>query len=73
MTNRLIIIPYISDHGKIIMESQMNHMLTQRDAEFIKKDNNVECISLEQDGLAFTGLINDKVVAAAGMKRWNWN
>ncbi len=53
----------------MILESQMNHMLTQRDAEFIKKDNNVECISLEQDGLAFTGLINDKVVAAAGMKR----
>ncbi len=35
MTNRLIIIPYISDHGKIIMESQMNHMLTQRDAEYV--------------------------------------
>ena len=69
MTNRLIIIPYISDHGKIIMESQMNHMLTQKDASFIIKDNNKECMSLEQDGLAFTGLINNEVIAAAGMKR----
>ncbi len=32
-------------------------------------DNNIECMSLEQDGMAFTGLINDKIVAAAGMKR----
>jgi RimJ/RimL family protein N-acetyltransferase len=69
MTNRLIIIPYTQNHGKIIMQSQMNHMLTQRDAEYIKNDNNIECMNLEQDGMAFTGLINDKIVAAAGMKR----
>ena len=69
MTNRLIIIPYKQDHGKIIMESQMNHMLTQQDAEYITKDNNIECMSLEQEGMAFTGLINDKIVAAAGMKK----
>lgn len=69
MTNRLIIIPYTQDHGKIIMQSQMNHMLTQKDAQFIIKDNNKECMDLEQEHLAFTGLINDKVIAAAGMKR----
>jgi RimJ/RimL family protein N-acetyltransferase len=69
MTNRLIIIPYTQNHGKIIMESQMNHMLTQKDASFIIKDNNKECMDLEQEHLAFTGLINDKVIAAAGMKR----
>ena len=51
------------------MESQMNHMLTQKDASFIIKDNNKECMDLEQEHLAFTGLINDKVIAAAGMKR----
>jgi RimJ/RimL family protein N-acetyltransferase len=44
-------------------------MLTQKDASFIIKDNNKECMDLEQEHLAFTGLINDKVIAAAGMKR----
>jgi len=69
MTNRLIIIPYRQDHGRLIMESQMNHMLTQKDGSFIINDTNNECMSLEQEGMAFTGLINDKVIAAAGMKR----
>jgi len=69
MTNRLIIIPYTQNHGKIIMQSQMNHMLTQKDGSFIINDTNNECMSLEQEGMAFTGLINDKVIAAAGMKR----
>jgi RimJ/RimL family protein N-acetyltransferase len=69
MVNKLIIIPYKQNHGKIIMQSQMNHMLTQKDASFIINDNNKECMDLEQEHLAFTGLINDKVIAAAGMKR----
>ena len=47
----------------------MNHMLTQKDASFIINDTNKECMDLEQEHLAFTGLINDKVIAAAGMKR----
>lgn len=51
------------------MQSQMNHMLTQKDAQFIINDTNKECMDLVQEGLAFTGLINDKVIAAAGMKR----
>ena len=51
------------------MQSQMNHMLTQKDASFIINDTNKECMDLEQEHLAFTGLINDKVIAAAGMKR----
>jgi hypothetical protein len=62
MVNRLIIIPYRQDHGRLIMESQMNHMLTQKDASFIIKDNNKECMDLEQEHLAFTGLINDKLL-----------
>ena len=69
MTNRLIIIPYRQDHGRLIMESQMNHMLTQKDASFIIKDNNKECMDLEQEHLALTGWINVQVIAAAGMKR----
>jgi len=69
MINKLIIIPYIPKHGKIIMQSQMNHMLTQQDADYLKNDNNTECMNLEQEGMAFTGVINDKVIAAAGMKR----
>jgi RimJ/RimL family protein N-acetyltransferase len=69
MTNRLIIIPYTQDHGKIIMQSQMNHMLTQKDASFIINDTNKECMDLEQEGLSFAGLINNEVIAAAGMKR----
>jgi RimJ/RimL family protein N-acetyltransferase len=44
-------------------------MLTQKDAQFIINDTNKECMDLEQEHLAFTGLINDKVIAAAGMKR----
>ncbi len=68
MANKLIIIPYKQNHGKIIMQSQMNHMLTQKDAQFIINDTNKECMDLEQEHLAFTGLINDKVIAAAGMK-----
>jgi RimJ/RimL family protein N-acetyltransferase len=69
MVNKLIIIPYKQNHGKIIMQSQMNHMLTQKDAQFIINDTNKECMDLEQEHLAFTGLINDEVIAAAGMKR----
>lgn len=65
----LIIIPYRQDHGRLIMQSQMNHMLTQKDASFIINDTNKECMDLEQEGLAFTGLINNEVIAAAGMKR----
>jgi len=69
MMANLIIIPYRQDHGRLIMQSQMNHMLTQKDASFIINDTNKECMDLEQEGLAFTGLINNEVIAAAGMKR----
>jgi len=41
MANKLIIIPYKQNHGKIIMQSQMNHMLTQKDAQFIINDTKV--------------------------------
>jgi len=61
---KLTIIPYIANHGKLIMQSQMNHSKTQADSYFIG-----ECQNLEQEGLAFTGLINDKIIASAGMKK----
>jgi len=44
-------------------------MLTQKDVLFIIKDNNKECMDLEQEHLAVTGVIKYKVIAAAGMKR----
>ena len=34
MDNKLNIVPYISKHGKIILASQMNHVLMDKDAEF---------------------------------------
>jgi hypothetical protein len=62
--NNLIIIPYISDHGKIILSSQMNHILTQKDADY-----DGDPASLVEDGLAFTGMYNNKIIAAGGMKK----
>ena len=67
--DRLVIIPYISDHGKIVMQSQMNHKLMQLDANFLVNDNMNECMNLEENGLAFTGAINRQVIACAGIKR----
>lgn len=67
--DRLVIIPYISDHGKIVMQSQMNHKLMQLDANFLVNDNMNECMNLEENGLAFTGAINRQIIACAGIKR----
>jgi hypothetical protein len=65
--NKLLIIPYVSAHGKIILESQMNHNLSQLDAEYIKESAN-----LEEKNMAFTCVIGDKIVASAGIKKiWN--
>ena len=62
--NKLLIIPYVSSHGKIILESQMNHNLSQLDAEYIKESAN-----LEQENMAFTCVIGDKIIASAGIKK----
>ena len=57
MTNKLIIIPYKADHGKIIMASQLNHVISQLEVDYIKESSN-----LEEEHMAFTCLINDKVI-----------
>jgi RimJ/RimL family protein N-acetyltransferase len=63
MDNILHIVPYIANHGKIILSSQMNHALMDKDATF-----DGETMNLEQPGLAFTCMINNEPIASAGMK-----
>ena len=63
MDNILQIVPYIANHGKIILSSQMNHALMDKDAAF-----DGETMNLEQPGLAFTCMINNEPIASAGMK-----
>ena len=65
--NLLQIVPYISKHGKIILANQMNHVLMDQDAKF-----DGDAMELEQDGLAYTCIINNEPIASAGMKIiWN--
>ena len=65
--NLLQIVPYISKHGKIILANQMNHVLMDQDAKF-----DGDAMELEQDGLAYTCIINNAPIASAGMKIiWN--
>jgi hypothetical protein len=61
------IVKYKGEHGQYIMKQQMNHMLMDKDMEF---DGNA--MNLEQENLAFTGMIDGKPIFAAGMKIiWN--
>ena len=61
--NLLQIVPYIATHGKIILASQMNHVLMDKDAQY-----DGDAMQLEQNGLAYTCIINDEPIASAGMK-----
>ena len=61
--NILNIVPYIATHGKIILASQMNHVLMDKDAQF-----DGDAMELEQNGLAYTCMINNEPIASAGMK-----
>jgi hypothetical protein len=45
------------------MQSQMNHVLMQKDMSYLK-----ETMNLEEKNLAFSGFINNNIVASAGMK-----
>ena len=64
MTDNLLhIVPYIAKHGKIILTNQMNHVLMDKDAKF-----EGDSMELEQKGLAYTCIINNEPIAAAGMK-----
>ena len=63
MDKILDIVPYRGEHGIFIMNQKMNHELMDRDMKFKGNMNN-----LEQHNLAFTGLIKNKPIFAAGMK-----
>ena len=66
MDNMLHIIPYTKEHGKIILSYQMNHKILEADRHYINVEGDAK--NLEQDHLAFTGMVNDKPIFAAGMK-----
>ena len=63
MDRILNIVKYKGEHGEFIMKQQMNHVLMDKDMEF---EGNP--INLEQENLAFTGMIDGKPIFAAGMK-----
>jgi len=63
MDNKLHIVPYTAEHGRFILSCQMNHKLMDKDAEF-----DGDAMNLAQDHLAFTGIVNNKPIFAAGMK-----
>jgi len=63
MDRILNIVKYKGEHGRYIMNQQMNHLLMDKDMEFNGNPDN-----LEQNNLAFTGMINGKPIFAAGMK-----
>jgi len=63
MDKHLHIIPYTKEHGQFILSCQMNHKVLEADKRYM--DN---AKSLEQDNLAFTGMVRSKPIFAAGMK-----
>ena len=62
----LHIVPYTAEHGQFILSCQMNHKVLEADKNYINIEGNSK--TLEQDHLAFTGLIGKKPIFAAGMK-----
>jgi RimJ/RimL family protein N-acetyltransferase len=66
MDNMLYIVPYKKEHGKIILSYQMNHKILEEDRKFINIEG--DAMNLEQENLAFTGMVNKKPIFAAGMK-----
>jgi hypothetical protein len=66
MDNILHIVPYTAEHGQFILSCQMNHKVLEADKNYINIEGNSK--TLEQDHLAFTGLIDKKPIFAAGMK-----
>ena len=66
MDNILHIVPYTAEHGQFILSCQMNHKVLEADKNYINIEGNAK--NLEQDHLAFTGLVNNKPIFAAGMK-----
>ena len=66
MDNILHIVPYTAEHGQFILSCQMNHKVLEADRHYINVDGDAK--NLEQDHLAFTGLVGKKPIFAAGMK-----
>jgi hypothetical protein len=66
INNKLNILPYTTEHGRFILSCQMNHKILEHDKEYINIQSDAK--NLLQDKLAFTGVVNDKPIFAAGMK-----
>jgi hypothetical protein len=66
MDNILHIVPYTAQHGQFILSCQMNHKVLEADRHYINVDGDAR--NLVQDHLAFTGIVNDNPIFAAGMK-----
>ena len=66
MDNILYIVPYTAQHGQFILSQQMNHKVLEADRHYINVDGDAK--NLVQDHLAFTGIVNDNPIFAAGMK-----
>ena len=63
MDNTLHIVPYTREHGQFILSCQMNHKILEADRKYMEDAKN-----LVEQNLAFTGLINNDPIFAAGMK-----
>ena len=66
MDKQLHIVPYTKEHGQFILSCQMNHKVLEADRHYINVEGDAK--NLEQDNLAFTGMINNQPIFAAGMK-----
>ncbi len=66
MDKQLHIVPYTKEHGQFILSCQMNHKILEADRHYINVEGNAK--NLEQNNLAFTGIVNYQPIFAAGMK-----
>ena len=66
MDKQLHIVPYTKEHGQFILSCQMNHKVLEADRHFINVEGDAK--NLEQNDLAFTGMVRSKPIFAAGMK-----
>ena len=66
MDKQLHIVPYTKEHGQFILSCQMNHKVLEADRHYINVEGNAK--NLEQNNLAFTGIVNYQPIFAAGMK-----
>ena len=66
MDKKLHIIPYTKEHGQFILSCQMNHKVLEADKHYINIEGDAK--NLEQNDLAFTGMVRSKPIFAAGMK-----